>query len=187
LFLLDLQARFKWVPFYSLPDPTDPLPLGALSWWKYPLIPLTFPATVGYIIILDFLDLLDKIGVHLRFGPTMYSFHVYSKFRSQLDLTLRSIPQVVLQTTLYLLGSSRSTRIYIDEQIIFRSVVLSLLNVLVQFNFLAHEHLTTCVPVWTILQRRFAPRNCCATTLSAMGDDEEVDDNEVEIEIMLKP
>jgi hypothetical protein len=174
---LDLQTRFKWIPWYNLPDPTDSLPLGPLPWWGYPLVPLALPVTVIHVIMLDLLDLLDKIGAHLRFGPTVYSLYAYSDFQSQADLTLRSIPQAVFQTVLYLLGSSRATRIYIDEQILLASVVLSLLNVVVRFNFLAHEHLTTRVPVWTILRNRFAARNCRATSLRAMGDDDETGDD----------
>ncbi|GAQ91220.1 LRR receptor-like serine/threonine-protein kinase FLS2 [Klebsormidium nitens] len=168
------KARLKWIPFYKLPEPSGPPPLGALPWWKYGLIPITLPATFAYVIVLDCLDLVDKIGGHLRFGFDVYSLHHYSQFRSQLDLVLRSVPQAVFQTALYLLGSSRATRIYIDEQILLRSILLSLLNVLVQFNFLVHECLVTRIPVWLILQRRFASRNCRATRLpdAAAGDEE---------------
>ncbi|GAQ92877.1 hypothetical protein KFL_011770020 [Klebsormidium nitens] len=54
-------------------------------------------------------------------------------------LLLESLPQAAFQTGLYIVGSSRATRIYIDERIFVQSIVVSLLSLSMQYCTLLWE------------------------------------------------
>lgn len=124
------------------------------------------------MVAYDVIAFVDKVGFHLRWGEDIYTMLPYFDFRSQLELVFRSIPQALFQSVLYLLGSSRATRIYIDEQIFTVSISFSLVSILVQYNLLLKETIETKVPVAMIVRKRFAAANCRPYLMRRAGDTE---------------
>jgi hypothetical protein len=164
----------EWVWFANLTEALPPTPLGHLSRWKYPLALGSIPTAAVAVVAYDTFASANKVGVHLRWGPDVYTLQPYFAFRSQLELVLRSIPQALFQSALYLLGSSRATRIYIDQRLFTLSISVSLVSILVQYNLLLKEVIQTRASLVTVLRRRFAPANCrpCLMASNNKAEDE---------------
>jgi hypothetical protein len=160
-------VRFKWVWYTKAAEPCKPTPLESLPAWKYPLVALLSPIGLVGVVLLDVAALADRVGVHLRWGSSVYSLQSYADFRAQLELTLRTIPQAVFQSTLYVLGSSRATRIYIDQTAFLLSITVSLLSILVQYNLFLHEIVSSKASVVDSLKGRFRVDNCQPCLLKA--------------------
>ncbi|GAQ78110.1 hypothetical protein KFL_000080140 [Klebsormidium nitens] len=168
-----LKARFKWVWFADLTDAYPPPPLNGLPAWRYPLALISLPSAAAAVVAYDVIAFADKVGFHLWWGEDIYTMLPYFDFRSQLDLVLRSIPQAIFQSVLYLLGSSRATRIYIDQQIFTVSISFSLVSILVQYNLLLKETIETRVPVAMIVRKRFAAANSRPCLMRTAGKTED--------------
>jgi hypothetical protein len=130
--------RFRWV--WPPPQPVgDPPPRRAFLWAV-----ILWPVGVLLVLLQDALAVIEKFGFHLVVNGTVLSLEEYGDGRGMLEMVLEAVPQAGFQTALYLLGSSRATRIYIDEEIFLQSIGLSLLSVLVQY----------CVTLWAACEKK---------------------------------
>lgn len=106
-------------------------------------------------------------------------FGGYHDSRVTLELLLEAVPQALFQTLLYVLGSSRSTRIYIDEQIFVRSIAFSLLSVLMHYCLTLWEAIYTAQPFWRICLARVGnwgrPIVVCVNTQEEGENAEEIE------------
>ncbi|GAQ89064.1 hypothetical protein KFL_004840040 [Klebsormidium nitens] len=104
------NARYSWLLAIVL------LPLGLVG-----------------ILVQDLLSVAERFGVHLAWGDEIVVFERYHESRVMVELLLESLPQAVFQTGLYIIGSSRATRIYIDERIFVQSIVVSLCSMPIHY------------------------------------------------------
>jgi hypothetical protein len=116
-----------------------------------PLMPLGLMGA----LLFDFLAVLERLGLHLTIGERIVSFEAYHGGRVSTELLLESVPQAVFQTALYVLGSSRATRIYIDEYIFVQSIAIALLSLFVQHCYVLWEAMYTGRSMWAVLVTRF--------------------------------
>ncbi|GAQ78170.1 LRR receptor-like serine/threonine-protein kinase FLS2 [Klebsormidium nitens] len=115
----------------SLPlkERAPPLPLSA---GQSLAILVLWPLAVPLVLLLDLLGVLDRVGVHIKAQGTVFLMEPWLDARGFLDTLLRSVPSVILQTVVYWLGSSRSTRLYFDEVLFIQSSTGALSTMLYQ-------------------------------------------------------
>jgi hypothetical protein len=115
---------------------------------------------------------LGRVGFFPVVGDRCYSLELYLQSRLMLELLLRSLPQAVFQTALYLLGSSRATRIYIDQPIFVRSIGVSLLSVVFQYCSTLYESTAERQPFWRCFWRRvqLGAGPCLVAPADSKGD-----------------
>jgi hypothetical protein len=85
------------------------------------------------VLVQDLLSMAERFGVHLAWGDEIAVFKRYHESRVMVESLLESLPQAVFQTGLYIIGSSRATRIYIDQRIFVQFIVVSLCSVSMQY------------------------------------------------------
>jgi hypothetical protein len=107
---------------------------GGSSLGERLLMVCMWPVGVMYVIVLDIAAILSKFGFYPKVGDNVYSLEHYHESRSTWELVVESIPQACLQSIVYILGSSMATRIFVDDQVFFRSIVSSVLNVLYRYS-----------------------------------------------------
>ena len=59
----------------------------------------------------------ERFGLHVGWEDEIVVFELYHEAWVLIELLLETLPQAVFQTALYLMGTSRATRIYIDQRI----------------------------------------------------------------------
>jgi hypothetical protein len=114
-------------------DDQRPRTSNILSLSAVALATLLLPLGILGILIHDFLSVAERLGLHLVHGEQMIVFEHYYKSRVVFESLLESLPQAMFQTGLYILGSSRATRIYIDQRIFVQSIVIALITLLMQY------------------------------------------------------
>lgn len=165
--------RAKWVckpPAISYA--TDP-PKAHINCRQFLIALLVWPLGVLAVVGLDVLAVAAKFGVHLTTEHRIVLLEGYHDSRSWLELLLESVPQAIFQTILYGLGSSRATRIYIDEHVFVLSIATSLLTILVRYACVLWEVLSTKGTTWAIVFGRI--RTKCRPYLTTDIDNEDVD------------
>jgi hypothetical protein len=135
---------FRWV--WPPPEPAT-RPVGAPPGRAFLWAVVLWPVGVLLVLLQDALAVIGRFGFHLVTNGTVLSLEEYSDARGMLEMVLEAVPQAGFQTGLYLLGSSRATRIYIDQEIFLQSIGLSLLSVLVQYCVTLWE---ACEKQWTV-------------------------------------
>jgi hypothetical protein len=93
------------------------------------------------------------------------------------ELLLESLPQAVFQTRLYVIGSSRATRIYIDQRIFVQSIVVSLCSLSVHYCTMLWEAVYEGRSLVGVFLDRFrsAGQPSLVTVISQPSADEEVE------------
>ena len=130
-------------------------PISRRQWAGMLPAVLLMPLGLMGALLFDFLAVLERLGLYLTIGERVISFEAYHDGRVSTELLLESIPQAVFQTGLYVLGSSRATRIYIDEYIFVQSIAIALLSVFVQYAYVLWEAVYTGRSIWAVLVTRF--------------------------------
>lgn len=125
---------------------TRRLTLTVLLW------PVGVLATPGF----DVLGILGRLGVHLMIRGDPLSVRHYQEARSMLQIVLETLPQSVFQSALYILGSSRATRIYVDDEIFISSIAISLLGILFNVGSLLKEAIERQKGFGVLVVERFA-------------------------------
>lgn len=115
---------------------------------------LLLPVGLVGVLVQDLLAVAERFGLHLAWGERIVVFESYHEARALSELLLESLPQAVFQTSLYVLGSSRATRIYIDRQIFVQSIVVSLASVTVQYCNLLWESVYNGVSLFSLVTDR---------------------------------
>ncbi|GAQ77782.1 hypothetical protein KFL_000030580 [Klebsormidium nitens] len=99
----------------------------------------------------------------MRSGDAVAGMEEYLNARAHLDVVLRSFPQAVFQSFVYVLGSSRGTRIYVDERIFVPSIAFSMFSLCVYLGTMLREALQRGENVLLVFWRR--PRKMRTITL----------------------
>jgi hypothetical protein len=150
----DGRFRLRWI--WPLP-PSDallPVPRIPRTFAQTVMVLLLAPVNVIVVALQDVSAILNQLGLHLVVGEDTYSMESYQEARVLMELVFESIPQAAFQTTLYLLGSSRATRIYIDERIFVQSIGISLLSVVLHYSCTLWEALDKNVSLWEAFRAR---------------------------------
>lgn len=100
---------------------------------------LLLPLGLLSVLVQDLLSVAERFGLHLATGDRILVFERYHESRVVVELLLESLPQAVFQTGLYVIGSSRATRIYIDQRIFVQSIVVSMCSLSVHYNAMLWE------------------------------------------------
>jgi hypothetical protein len=100
---------------------------------------LLMPLGLLGVLVHDLLSVAERFGVHLAWGDEIVVFERYHDARGLTELLLESLPQAIFQSALYVLGSSRATRIYIDQRLFVQSIVVSLCILSMQYCCLLWE------------------------------------------------
>jgi hypothetical protein len=127
---LRLRLRWIWPPPQMASAAT--LPLRAIGFLGWVALLIVWPLCVPVVLFLDVIAFIDMLGFHPVIGPHVYSLDLWYDSRSLVELLVRTIPQGAFQTTVYLLGSSRATNVYIDQTLFVQSIATSLLTILFQ-------------------------------------------------------
>jgi hypothetical protein len=106
------------------------------------------------VLLQDTVAMVDNAGFHPMVEDDVYSLAPYLNTRLSLELLLRSIPQAIFQSSIYLLGSSRATRIYIDKETFALSISVSLVSILMQICFTLWLALESKTFLWVAFWRR---------------------------------
>lgn len=114
------------------------------AWHSWLLVVALFPLGLVGVLVQDVLSVAERFGVHLAWGDEILVFEQYQESRVIVELLLESLPQAVFQTGLYMMGSSRATRIYIDQRIFVRSIVVSLCSL----------SMHSCLMLWEAVYER---------------------------------
>lgn len=117
---------------------------------------LLWPLGVLATPALDVLGILGRLGVHLLVEGEPLSFRYYQEARSLLQIVLETLPQSVFQSALYILGSSRATRIYVDDEVFISSIAISLLGILFNIGLLQKEAIERKKGFGALVLERFA-------------------------------
>lgn len=94
---------------------------------------LLLPLGLLGVLVQDLLSVAERFGLHLAWGDEIVVFERYHEARALVELLLESLPQAIFQSALYVLGSSRATRIYIDQRLFVQSIVVSLCSLSIQY------------------------------------------------------
>lgn len=132
----DVDVRWIWRPYLRNMALVAP---DCLDNWSTLVAIMVAPVALLGVIIQDLLTVLDDSGLRLVINGQLVSFEGYHNARILMELLLESVPQAAFQTALYALGSSRATRIYIDEQIFVQSISFALFNVFLQYSDMLWE------------------------------------------------
>ncbi|GAQ92966.1 Leucine-rich repeat receptor-like protein kinase family protein, partial [Klebsormidium nitens] len=127
----ELRVRWLW-PLPALANE----PPRTTDWWSVRAVVvaiLLLPMGLLGVLVQDLLSVAEKFGLHLATGDRILVFERYHESRVMVELLLESLPQAVFQTGLYVIGSSRATRIYIDQRIFVQSIVVSLCSLSVHY------------------------------------------------------
>lgn len=154
------HIRVRWL--WPLPDeasripvletPGDPSAIGAV------IAIILAPLGTLVVLLKDVCALLNQLGFHLVVEERTLGMQFYHEYRVMLELVLESIPQAIFQVALYILGSSRVTRIYIDEQIFARSIGFSLLSIVFQYGHTLLEAYENNISLSAAFRNRFRGR-----------------------------
>jgi hypothetical protein len=125
--------RAKWL--WPLPAWSDEHKRNSDGWSPRAavLAILLLPLGLLGVLVQDLLSVAERFGLHLATGDRIVVFERYHESRVVVELLMESLPQVVFQTGLYIVGSSRATRIYIDQRIFVQSIVVSLCSLSVHY------------------------------------------------------
>ncbi|GAQ80901.1 hypothetical protein KFL_000650330, partial [Klebsormidium nitens] len=173
--LKGLRARWLW----PLPTLDDWQPRTSDGWspraevWAILLLPL---GLLG-VLVQDLLSVAERFGLHLATGDQIVVFEHYHESRVLVELLLESLPQALFQTGLYIVGSSRATRIYIDQRIFVQSIVVSLCSLSVQYCTMLWEAVYEGRSLVKVFRDRFesAGQPSLVTVSTAASEDEEVE------------
>ncbi|GAQ78274.1 LRR receptor-like serine/threonine-protein kinase FLS2 [Klebsormidium nitens] len=134
------------------------------------LMVLLWPVGLLGVVLYDVLVVFENLGVCLLIDKcAILSFGSYAASRGLWDLLLRSIPQAGVQTALYLLGSSRATRIYIDGRIFAQSIGSSLLGVVVHYCMTLWDSILTSEKPWIVFWNRLNTHSFPTVVLLPQG------------------
>jgi Leucine-rich repeat (LRR) protein len=124
---------------------------------------LLWPVAILRLPVYDSLGVLARGGLLMHVGDHVVGMDEYLNVRAHLDVLLRSLPQSLFQSVLYLLGSSRATRVFIDETIFISSIALSLVSLGAHLGMLYWEALSSGGSFLALFWGR--PRQLCSATL----------------------
>jgi hypothetical protein len=132
-------VRVRWL--WPLPELGES---GALdgtkgSFLSWVVTVLLLPLGLLGVLVQDLLSVAERFGLHLACGDEIVVFERYHDARGLTELLLESLPQAIFQSALYVLGSSRATRIYIDQRLFVQSIVVSLCSLSMQYCCLLWE------------------------------------------------
>jgi hypothetical protein len=118
--------RVRWL--WPLPELGEErlMPVNTGSQYSGLLAFVLLPLGLVGVLVQDLLSVAERFGLHLTWGDEVVVFERYHESRVMVELLLESLPQAMFQTALYVIGSSRATRIYIDQRIFVQSIVVSL-------------------------------------------------------------
>jgi hypothetical protein len=169
--------RVRWL--WPLPALSDEQPRTSDGWslraevWAILMLPL---GLLG-VLVQDLLSVAERFGLHLATGNRIVVFERYHESRVVVELLLESLPQAVFQTGLYIVGSSRATRIYIDQRIFVQSIVVSLCSLSVHYCTMLWEAVYEGKSLVGVFLDRFrsAGQPSFVTATSHPSEDEEVE------------
>lgn len=127
--------------------------------WRLAYAVLLWPFCVLATVAFDLLGLVGRLGGHLTVEGVPLSIRYYQEARSLLQIAVETLPQSVFQSALYILGSSRATRIYVDDITFIASITIFLAGILVNVGLLlkeAFESKEGVMHTWTLVKERFA-------------------------------
>jgi hypothetical protein len=126
--------------------------------WRLAYAVLLWPFGVLATVAFDLLGLFGWLGGHLTVEGVPMSIRYYQEARSLLQIAVETLPQSVFQSVLYILGSSRATRVYVDDVTFIASITISLAGILVNVGLLlkeAFESKEGVMHTWTLVKERF--------------------------------
>ncbi|GAQ92577.1 hypothetical protein KFL_010600020 [Klebsormidium nitens] len=169
--------RVKWL--WPLPALNDEQPRTSDGWSPRAavLAILLLPLGLLGVLVQDLLSVAERFGLHLGTGDQIVVFEGYHESRVVVELLLESLPQAVFQTGLYVIGSSRATRIYIDQRIFVQSIVVSLCSLSVHYCTMLWEAVYEGRSLVRVFLDRFgsAGQPTLVTVTSQRSADEEVE------------
>jgi hypothetical protein len=171
-----LRVRWLW----PLPALSDEKPRTSPNGWSpraAVLAILLLPLGLLGVLVQDLLSVAERFGLHLATGDRILVFERYHESRVVVELLLESLPQAVFQTGLYVIGSSRATRIYIDQRIFVQSIVVSLCSLSVHYCTMLWEAVYERRSLVGVFLDRFrsAGQPSLVTVISQPSADEEVE------------
>jgi hypothetical protein len=133
------------------------------------------PLGLAGVLVQDLLSVTERFGLHLAWGDEIVVFERYHESRVVVELLLESLPQAMFQTILYVIGSSRATRIYIDQRIFVQSIVISLLSLSMQYCTMLWEAIYEGNSLVRVFLDRFksAGQPILVTVTATPSEDEE--------------
>jgi hypothetical protein len=145
-------VRVLWL--WPLPDPGENGIAGKGTLFSGLLAILLLPLGLLGMLVQDLLSVAERFGLHLAWGDKILVFERYHEARALVELLLESVPQAIFQSALYVLGSSRATRIYIDQRLFVQSIVVSLCSLSLQYCCMLWEAVYEDKSlVWVLLDR----------------------------------
>ncbi|GAQ92964.1 hypothetical protein KFL_012270010, partial [Klebsormidium nitens] len=170
-----LRVRWLW----PLPALSDEQPRTSDGWSPRAavLAILLLPLSLLGVLVQDLLSVAERFGLHLATGDRIVVFERYHESRVVVELLLESLPQAVFQTGLYIIGSSRATRIYIDQRIFVQSIVVSLCSLSVHYCTMLWEAVYEGRSLFRVFLDRFngAGQPSLVTLTTEPSADEEVE------------
>jgi hypothetical protein len=170
-----LRVRWLW----PLPALSDEQPRTSDGWSLRAkvLAILLLPLGLLGVLVQDLLSVAERFRLHLATGDRILVFERYHESRVVVELLLESLPQAVFQTGLYVIGSSRATRIYIDQRIFVQSIVVSLCSLYVHYCTMLWEAVYEGRSLVGVFLDRFrsAGQPSLVTVTSQPSADEEVE------------
>ncbi|GAQ87016.1 hypothetical protein KFL_003250200 [Klebsormidium nitens] len=170
--LKGLRVRWMW----PLPDMgAQQRRANALSLRAGVLAVLLLPLGLLGVLVQDLLSVAERFGLHLASGDEIVVFERYHESRVVVEVLLESLPQAIFQTGLYLIGSSRATRIYIDQRIFVQSIVVSLCSLLMHYCTMLWEAVYEGKSIVRVFLDRFRGAGqpiSVALTTGPSGDEE---------------
>jgi hypothetical protein len=171
------ELRVRWL--WPLPALSDEHRRTSDGWSPRAVILaiLLLPLGLLGVLVQDLLSVAERFGLHLATGDRILVFERYHESRVVVELLLESLPQAVFQTGLYMIGSSRATRIYIDQRIFVQSIVVSLCSLSVHYCSMLWEAVYEGRSLFGLFldQFRIAGQPILVTVSTAAIKDEEVE------------
>jgi hypothetical protein len=165
------KVRFEWIwPPYELYDDNDQPALESradLKAWKHALLFLLSPVLVLPVLLYDVAAALDSLNMHPVLDGTTYTLQSYREAHALVNVFLRSIPQAVFQSIIYVLGSSRATRIYVDEYLFLSAIAAALFLILKEYFVALVKAIKEKESLWVNIKKRLGYKGAFAIPKSA--------------------
>jgi hypothetical protein len=127
--LLTCKGTIRWAPNAKVFGPSGQLGVPSLSMGTWRLVGyalLILQMAMALVVVADLFAVLGRLGLQVHVEQVTWTSDGYIRGRNILEVVFRTIPQIVLQTVFYNLGSRFATGVYITVAIYVPSIILSL-------------------------------------------------------------